>query len=283
MVFRRGYPPSAQGILPSYADRPTPGAAPYPTSPIPALGTALGAVLAAGGSAPGADGTPYEVYHHGARFVATLLIQAFHVAARSPEAHVDILGAWPELLLWIPKLANASTAHQMRPLQLPPCLQRLLGTTLTAHVGPSIESRLTPFQAAKRGGHCGGNIQALLTHLTSRAPPTSAPSHAMMRTLLGPCYEAVCVMADLHPGGAWRGGPAAFLADQSKAFERIATAWILLVFATSDAPLGNLPPPEPLSPSPSHGPWTPRSRAARAGSQHRDGGHRQRSYLEHGV
>ena len=60
----------------------------------------------------------------------------------------------------------------------------------------------------------------------------------MMRTLLGPCYDAVLALAALHLGGTWRGGPAAFLADQGKAFERIATAWILLVFAASDVPLG---------------------------------------------
>ena len=37
-------------------------------------------------------------------------------------------------------------------------------------------------------------------------------------------------------GDAWRGGPAAFLANQGKASERIATAWTILALARCDAP-----------------------------------------------
>ena len=43
-----------------------------------------GAVLAPGGSAPGLDGEPYEVYHAGVRYVAALLGQAFPAASQFP-------------------------------------------------------------------------------------------------------------------------------------------------------------------------------------------------------
>eukprot|EP00959_Pyramimonas_sp_CCMP1952_P168385 3518431-Pyramimonas_sp.AAC.1 len=46
----------------------------------------------------------------------------------------------------------------MRPLQLPTCLRRLHGATIADHLGPVIEPRLSPNQAAKRGGQCGPNI-----------------------------------------------------------------------------------------------------------------------------
>ncbi len=46
---------------------------------------ATGAVLQAGGSAPGLDGIPYEVLHHRAGFVACLIGQARHLARQAPH------------------------------------------------------------------------------------------------------------------------------------------------------------------------------------------------------
>ena len=60
----------------------------------------------------------------------------------------------------------------------------------------------------------------------------------MSRLLLGPCYDAATTLAARFDGEAAGHGPAAFLADQSKAFERIALAWILLVLSHADARTG---------------------------------------------
>jgi len=48
----------------------------FPADPTPTVEGMLRVVLAPAGSAPGADNEPYELYHVGAYFVATLLGQA---------------------------------------------------------------------------------------------------------------------------------------------------------------------------------------------------------------
>ena len=90
----------------------------------------LAAVLNPGGSAPGHDGIPYEAFHHGARFVACLLGQAFHAAALSPRALEITLGPSLDILVWILKVPGGETPAEMRPLQLPTCFRRLFGAAL---------------------------------------------------------------------------------------------------------------------------------------------------------
>ena len=53
---------------------------------------------------------------------------------------------------------------------------------------------------------------------------------------MGTCFDAVMAVAALLGGDPRRRGQAAAVADQGKAFERIALAWILLVLAYSDGP-----------------------------------------------
>ena len=49
-----------------------------PAKPDPRLASLSTVILKAGGSAPGCDNTPYEVYHFGVNFTAHLLGQALH-------------------------------------------------------------------------------------------------------------------------------------------------------------------------------------------------------------
>ena len=50
-----------------------------PESPNPGYRFLRGCILAAQGSAPGADGAPYEIYHLHPQLFAALLAQAFHL------------------------------------------------------------------------------------------------------------------------------------------------------------------------------------------------------------
>eukprot|EP00969_Alexandrium_andersonii_P140782 6227207-Alexandrium_andersonii.AAC.1 len=56
------------------------------------------AILRAGGSAPGADGVPYELFHVGLDFVCELVGQAFHAAKVGSTCLDRLLGPNIELL-----------------------------------------------------------------------------------------------------------------------------------------------------------------------------------------
>ncbi|MFM7986523.1 MAG: hypothetical protein ACKPKO_45140, partial [Candidatus Fonsibacter sp.] len=96
-------------------------------------------ILAPHGSAPGADNEPYELYHHGATFVAHLLGQALYTMNDPCSDLRQVSGAAVDLLLWIRKKPNPTRPEQMRPLQLPTCFRRLLGAALAQTVGPVVE------------------------------------------------------------------------------------------------------------------------------------------------
>ena len=80
----------------------------------------LTAITGAGSSAPGIDEEPYELYQAGAGFVAALMGQAHYAAAHSDGLLQLVLGGGIDLLVWIPKVDNAETPNEWRPLQLPP-------------------------------------------------------------------------------------------------------------------------------------------------------------------
>ena len=75
----------------------------FPRGP-PPLAVIRATILRAGGSAPGVDGFPYELFHPGCQFVAALVGQAFWAAEESAEAVRLVLGENIELLIWIPKM-----------------------------------------------------------------------------------------------------------------------------------------------------------------------------------
>ena len=188
---------------------------------------ALTAVLTAGGSAPGHDGIPYELYHPGARFVAHLLTQAFYGLEEGGGDPSHVLGDNDDLVVWIPKTPGADRAGHMRPLQLPTCLRRLFGSMWAARVGPIFEKRLTPHQTALRGGSCGPNISRVTSHL--HAPRGHAPArmdYPMWRTLLGPLAAPARTLCNAFSPAPPLLGPAVWLADQSWAFERVGHAWL---------------------------------------------------------
>ena len=182
-------------------------------------------VLGPGGSAPGLDGEPYEVYHYGVRFVSALLGQALHAAQDHPDLLDVVLGPSIDLLAWIPKVPGADQVHTLRPLQLPPCFRRLYGTVLARAVEPVVGPLLTRDQAAILGGHCGDNIRRVFDHLES-GPAPPRPGGDLWRDIFGDLADTMEAFVAKVPECGLSQEPAVFLADQNKAFERIALAWV---------------------------------------------------------
>ena len=196
------------------------------SSPLPDWRHLAALVLAPKGSAPGIDGVPYEAYHHGARFVACLLGQAAYAAHDAPHLLTSVLGDSTELLVWIPKIPDPELPDHLRPLTLPPTGRRLYGAYCASILGPHIEPRLSPDQAAIRGGHCGPNITAVMAHLHSLPRPVPPPGPEWA-AVLGPFLRVVedyiaRVVAELGPAPS----TAVFFGDQNKAFERLSLQWL---------------------------------------------------------
>ena len=76
-------------------------------------------MLHAGGSAPGLDGIPYDVLHHGAGLVGALTCQAHHLAHRGTHLAALAIGPAADLLVWIPKAEGSETTDGCRPFQPP--------------------------------------------------------------------------------------------------------------------------------------------------------------------
>ena len=97
----------------------------------------------------------------------SLLGQAFHAGAGGDIDLATVLGEPVDLLVWVPKKADAEYADGQRPLELPPCLHRLFGSAIMEEVGPAVEPQLSEDQAAIRGGSCGRNIASAFRHQQS--------------------------------------------------------------------------------------------------------------------
>ena len=160
------------------------------------------AELAAGDSAPGVDNVPYEVLHVGMFSVSHLLGQAFHGAALGGDWLLNILGANVDLLAWISKKEDADSADDQWPLQLFSTFRRLYGAALMALVGPAVEPKLCPAQAAVKGGSCAKNIRLAYQHLAVAPRAREPRDNNMWTAILGPAADActrVCA-ACYRPG-----------------------------------------------------------------------------------
>ena len=202
-----------------------------------------GCILMAQGSAPGVDGTPYEIYHLHPQLFAALLAQAFRLLPEaentqllgSPDSILDmVLGPSIDLLLWIPKVVGDERVGNQRPLHLPTTMRRLFGSSCKHLLSPAIEPFLTPAQAAVAGGSCQGNIKAAHAHLAMLEEPERPPwriphaEWACSAVLKGTMAAVLRVCARrqraAHPG-IWR-TPGCFLLDQAKAFEMLSHTWL---------------------------------------------------------
>ena len=180
-------------------------------------------VLAVGGSAPGLDGEPYEVYQCGVRFVVALLAQACYAAEGEGDLLDDILGPSVDLLVWIHKHPGAERVGEMRPLQLPTCFRRLFGTVVASEVGPLVEPLLCEDQAARAGGHCGPNITRAFRFLEGGSGGGAVGADDdLWRALVGPLAPVVESWEAGVPTAIGRG---VLFSDQAQAFERIGLAW----------------------------------------------------------
>ena len=134
-----------------------------------------------------------------------------------------------DLSVWIPKKKGADTPAGQRPFQLPITMRWFVGSALMDIIGPVINPMLPVNQAAKRGSSCGPNVATAFQHLESLGHLPSAAPGDLWQGILGeaadPC-DAVCRECD-DPALARM--PAATLADQSKAFERLSLAWFVKV------------------------------------------------------
>ena len=186
-------------------------------------------VLAPSGAAPGIDGIPYEVLHQGVQVVAHMIGNALIAAQWFPDRIRDVLGPPIELGVWIPKVAKSPEVDDQRPLRMPTCLWRVFDATVVGAVAPTVEPALTDEQAAARGGTCIRNVRRAFAHLASvplrsAAPPP--PREDMWEVLLGPAAGPAREVCDCFlTGSRLDHCPAVFLADQSKAFERLGLRW----------------------------------------------------------
>ena len=201
----------------------------FPEVPRPKMGEMLRIVLAPAGSAPGVDNEPYELYHIGAHFVASLLGQALLTMSIGDEALTYAAGPAVDLLLWIPKKAAAEGASDMRRLQLPPCFRRLVVAALAGIVGPIVEPHVSPRQVAIRGGYCGPNVAASFRHLAGLGDDVDPGSHEAWDGLLGDIGPPLWDFAGGFDDPLLADVPAVVFEDQSKAFERMPHAWLVEV------------------------------------------------------
>ena len=155
-------------------------------------------VLAAGGSAPGHNGIPYEAYHQGIELVTETLTLAVLAAHHDPAVLDVMLGPNVDLLFWIPKKAGADRPDGQRPLQLPKCFRRLFGSVVTAMVAPQVELRFSEWQASVKGGSCAKKIFRALEHLGGSDEPVHGPAGTLWGGVLGDAAEgaeAACAQA----------------------------------------------------------------------------------------
>ena len=200
-----------------------------PQQPEPLTRALASTILNAKNSAPGLDGKPYEIYHHGVPFTVHLLGQAFLAMDTDNGDCTDILGPNHDLGIWIPKKEGNELPSGQRPLQLPSTLRRLFGSALMDIVAPSIEPLLSRHQAATKGGSCGQNIKQAYEHLTTRPTTPSGAVGPLWNAILGDLSEPCAALCRQRDNSKNRRHPAAVLADQSKAFERLSLNWLIQI------------------------------------------------------
>ena len=237
-----GDSPAGDALLAAYFAKPG-RSADLPASPCPLVRELSGLVLAGQGSAPGLDGQPYEVYHCGVAFVVHLLGQAMHAAHLNTVEAAVILGPAEDLSVWIPKKEGADKPNGQRPLQLPTTLRRLFGAAMTDLVGPRLERGFSRHQAAIRGGSCGPNVARAYAHLEGSLDPpmpreNGAPAGVgpLWHDVLGPAAMPCLRLCESAHDSCIANAPAAVLADQSKAFERLSLTWLWRVLGRWNLP-----------------------------------------------
>ena len=181
------------------------------------------------GSAAGVDNRPYEVYHQGVGFTTHLLAQAAYVAHEGASEICAVIGPSIDLGIWIPKKDGADTTNGQRPLQLPTTLRRLYGCYFMSVVGPVVEPLFSPQQTAIKGGECGHNIKRVYAHLLDTSKPTPPTPTDLWHQVLGPVSHICVDICHRCTDTKLTCMPAVVFADQSKAFERVGTAWVLKV------------------------------------------------------
>ena len=188
------------------------------------------------GSAPGHDGIPYEVLHHGGTVVACLKGQAFHAAHVSSAGIEQVLGPSIDIFVWVLKSKGGERPIDMRPLQLPMCIRRLFGAALASVVGPAVEPHMCDDQAAKAGGSCGPNIRRAYQHFEANMADPRGTGR-LWNDMLGDCQGNLDAFIEQHlleseehtarntTEGQLDKEAAVLLADQKQAFERLSIGW----------------------------------------------------------
>ena len=172
-----------------------------PSVPHPRYKDIAEKVLAAGGSAPGHNGIPYEAYQQGVELVTEALSLAVLAAHHDPAVLDVMLGPTVDLFLWIPKKARADRTDGQRPLQLPTCFRKLFGSVITEVVAPQVEPKFSEWQASVKGGSCAGNISGAFEHLGGFDEPVHGPRGALWCGVLGEAAEGA-EAAYAHAGKA---------------------------------------------------------------------------------
>ena len=114
------------------------------------------------------DGIPYEFWHHGVNFISTFVALIVYQTAGSEDRLDEILGPAVDLLAWIPKTPGACSPDELRPLQLPTTLRRLVGATIADLLGPAIARIRLPGKAARAPQISGRSTPTSLESGTNR-------------------------------------------------------------------------------------------------------------------
>ena len=197
-----------------------------PAVPCPSSRDIAGQILAAGGSATGHNGIPYEAYHQGVELATEALALAVFAAHHDPPVLDVMLDPNVDLLLWTPKKAGADRPDGQRRLQLPTCFRMLFGSFITLMVAPQVEPRFSEWQASVKGGTCAMNVISAFEHLAGLDEPIHRSPGLLWRDVLDDAADSA---EDAHARTGrpdLRASPAVVLADQSKAFERMGMAWL---------------------------------------------------------
>ena len=109
----------------------------------------------------------------------------------------------------------------------------MLGAYWASRVGPAVEPQLSRHQAAKQGSDCGCNIDRVFRHLDPLGDGGEAGDieEQLWLAVLGPAAPGMTELCNGVEGGGLDDCPAATLADQEKAFERMGVEWRRRVMA----------------------------------------------------
>ena len=210
------------------------------TAKLPDVFTCLMAIIRAGSSAPGLDGTPYEAWQVLPQLLSRILEQWFWDAMHRPWLASAQLATILDLIIFIPKSSGSRVAGGKRPLAMPPCHWRTLSSAGMSNVSPIWSAMLHQSQASGRKGmECATNVKHILQFLEGggnyRLHPGDDPFDCISNLL--PPATLFCLRALISGPLCDLRARLAMLVDQWKAYEIMSHEWMQGIWAEWQVPV----------------------------------------------